>query len=57
MLNKTDYLSDAIARFSAGTSTDAYQFMGCHRQVVDGQEGFIFRVWAPHAKSVRVLGR
>ncbi|MDE6590605.1 MAG: 1,4-alpha-glucan branching protein GlgB [Oscillospiraceae bacterium] len=57
MLNKTDQLSDAIARFNAGTSTDAYQFMGCHKQVVDGQEGYVFRVWAPHARSVRVLGR
>ena len=56
-MNKSDQLSDAISRFSAGTSTDAYQFMGCHRQTVDGQEGYVFRVWAPHAKSVRVLGR
>ena len=23
---------------------------------MDGQEGYVFRVWAPHAKSVRVLG-
>lgn len=57
MLNKTDQLSDVIARFNAGTSTDAYQFLGCHKQEVDGQEGYVFRVWAPHAKSVRVLGR
>ena len=57
MIKKADQLSDAIARFAAGTSTDAYQFMGCHRQTVDGQEGYVFRVWAPHAKSVRVLGR
>ena len=57
MLNKTDQLSSAIARFSAGTSTDAYQFLGCHKQVADGQEGYVFRVWAPHAKSIRVLGR
>ena len=57
MIKKTDQLSEAIARFSAGNSADAYQFLGCHRQTVDGQEGYVFRVWAPHAKSVRVLGR
>ncbi len=57
MLKKTDQLSEAIARFSAGTSTDAYKFLGCHKQVADGQEGYVFRVWAPHAKSVRVLGK
>lgn len=57
MLKKMDFLSDAIARFSDGTSTDAYQFMGCHKDTRDGQNGYIFRVWAPHAKSVRVLGK
>lgn len=57
MIKKADQLSEAIKRFSDGTSTDAYQFMGCHPAVVDGQDGYVFRVWAPHAKSVRVLGR
>ncbi len=57
MIKKADQLSDAIKRFSDGTSTDAYQFMGCHPATVDGQDGYVFRVWAPHAKSVRVLGR
>ncbi len=57
MIKKADQLSEAIARFSDGTSTDAYRFLGCHPAVVDGQEGYVFRVWAPHAKSVRVLGR
>lgn len=56
-MKHTDYLQDAIARFSAGTSSDAYRFMGCHREVHDNQEGYMFRVWAPHARSVRVLGR
>ncbi|MCI9549596.1 MAG: 1,4-alpha-glucan branching protein GlgB [Oscillospiraceae bacterium] len=57
MRAKTDQLSEAIKQFSDGTSTDAYQFMGCHPAAVDGQDGYVFRVWAPHAKSVRVLGR
>lgn len=56
-MNHTEYLNDAIARFSAGTSHDAYRFMGCHKEVRDGKEGYVFRVWAPHARSVQVLGR
>lgn len=56
-LKHTEYLNDAIARFTAGTSCDAYRFMGCHKEVRDGKEGYVFRVWAPHARSVRVLGR
>lgn len=56
-MNQTNYLKDAIARFSSGTCCDAYRFMGCHREVRAGKEGYVFRVWAPHALSVRVLGR
>ena len=57
MIKKADKLSEAIQRFSDGISSDAYQFLGCHPATVDGQEGYVFRVWAPHAQSVRVLGR
>ena len=39
MIKKTDQLSEAIARFSAGNSADAYQFLGCHRQTVDSLPG------------------
>lgn len=56
-LKHTDYLKNAIARFNAGTCCDAYRFMGCHRETHDNKEGYMFRVWAPHARSVRVLGR
>ena len=31
----------------------AYEYLGCHR---DG-DSFVFRVWAPEARSVRVVGR
>lgn len=56
-MKHNEQLMEALERFSAGSSGDAYRFMGCHRQVRDGQSGFVFRVWAPNAKSVRVLGR
>ena len=57
MLKEAVQIKEVLARFSAGTSSDAYRVMGCHREVRDGQEGFVFRVWAPHARSVQVLGR
>ena len=44
------------AAFSAGTSSRAWTFMGCHPAVIDGQEGRMFRVWAPHAKKVGLMG-
>ena len=38
--------------FSKGASSDAYEFMGCHK----AKNGFVFRVWAPNAVSVSVVG-
>ncbi len=55
-MNKSDEFNEALSRFSQGTSTDAYKIMGSHKEIRDGQEGFAFRVWAPHARSVRVAG-
>ena len=55
-MKQSEQLKAALERFSMGESRDAYRFMGCHRQVRKGQKGFVFRVWAPHARSVRVSG-
>lgn len=38
--------------FLSGKSKDAYKFLGCHKS----GNGYIFRVWAPDAKSVSVVG-
>ncbi len=42
--------------FHQGKNRKAYEFFGCHPLSVDGKEGFVFRVWAPHAKSIKVVG-
>ena len=42
--------------FHQGTNYNAYDFMGAHFANVDGQDGVIFRVWAPRADSVSVVG-
>ena len=39
--------------FHQGTYYHSYEFLGTHK--VD-EETFVFRVWAPHAKSVSVVG-
>ncbi len=51
MKNKT--LATQLSAFHQGNSADAYRFMGCQK----AKRGFVFRVWAPNAKSVRVVGR
>ena len=49
-------LQTDLQRFYAGESDNAYMFMGCHKDIKDGQKGYTFRVWAPNAKNVSVVG-
>lgn len=39
-----------------GQSLDAYKYLGCHFIEKDGKKGAIFRVYAPQAKKVHVIG-
>ncbi|MBQ3920800.1 MAG: 1,4-alpha-glucan branching protein GlgB [Firmicutes bacterium] len=52
-----EYLTnDEAWQFAEGTWQKAYERLSAHRAVLDGEEGFIFAVWAPGARSVRVTG-
>jgi 1,4-alpha-glucan branching enzyme len=42
--------------FGQGTHYDIYQKLGAHPSVCDGQKGYFFGVWAPHAAAVHVIG-
>ena len=42
--------------FHAGTSARAYDLLGGHRSYMFGQLGVVFRVWAPNAAAVSVVG-
>ncbi len=42
--------------FLQGHLPDAYKYFGVHRAVVDHQEGFLFRAYAPMAKEVDLIG-
>lgn len=45
----------ALYLFHEGNNIKAYEYMGAHK--VEGEEDLVcFRVWAPHAKSVSVIG-
>ena len=47
-------LAAFLKRFHSGPAADAYKYLGCHMHE-DG-EGYVFRVWAPHAQAVCVVG-
>ncbi len=42
--------------FHEGSNSTAFEFFGAHKGVKDGVEGAYFRVWAPNAKSVSLIG-
>ena len=44
------------ARFHAGTMTDGWRWFGAHPAERRGVQGWRFRVWAPNARSVSVVG-
>ena len=45
-----------IYLFKQGNNFEAYRFFGAHFDRRGGDEGVVFRVWAPHAKAVSVVG-
>ena len=45
-----------IYLFKQGNNFEAYRFFGAHFDCRGGDEGVVFRVWAPHAKAVSVVG-
>ncbi len=49
-------LHNALKRFAGGEELHAYSYMGCHRDNREGCEGFVFRLWAPNATQVSVVG-
>ena len=51
----TEKRFDAWA-FIGGTDSEAYRFLGAHRAQRGGEEGYLFRLWAPNAARVSVVG-
>lgn len=42
--------------FNTGTHYQVFDKLGAHPMILDGNEGTMFRVWAPSARRVSVLG-
>ena len=42
--------------FHQGENFKAHEFFGAHAITVNKKRGYVFRVWAPHAKSVSIVG-
>ena len=51
--NMTDF---PLYLYHHGKNDRIYDLFGAHKEVRNGEEGYVFRVWAPHARSVSVVG-
>jgi len=47
---------DEINKMNSGLHYHVYEVLGAHFTEMDGQEGVVFRVWAPNAVRVSVVG-
>ncbi len=46
----------ALEAFTQGRAIRAWRTLGAHADTRDGQEGYTFRVWAPRAAGVGIIG-
>lgn len=47
---------DEVTKINSGLHYHVYEVMGAHYTEIEGQEGIMFRVWAPNAVRVSVVG-
>ncbi len=55
-VSKTENLDLPVFLFHQGTNYHAYDFLGSHFTMENGQEGVVFRTWAPRAEKISVVG-
>ncbi len=53
---KKDNKAEILKHFLDGTETHLQDFLGSHPDKQGGKEGYVFRVWAPHAEKVCLMG-
>lgn len=56
MISSFDEVCTELKLFYSGSNYSAYNIFGAHLAVSDNKNGVMFRVWAPNALSVSVVG-
>ena len=51
-----DHTAEHRYLFHKGKDYRAYEYFGAHKYTRDGKQGYIFRVWAPRAASISLVG-
>ena len=56
VMEKTSEENFPLYIYHHGENYKSYEFMGAHKAVRNGKTGYVFRVWAPHAETISVVG-
>lgn len=54
--NKLKEILKSFEKFVEGINYESYKFMGAHPWLENDVEGYLFNLWAPMAKEVRIIG-
>ena len=52
----SDEHKDILDLFRSGRNYDAEKFFGVHSVMINNEKAYCFRVWAPNAVSISVVG-
>lgn len=55
-MNMEDALRNFLEAYHTGVTDRVHDFLGCHPETRNGVPGYVFRVWAPNAEKVMVVG-
>ena len=47
---------EALRTFTTGENIHLQHYLGAHREELNGELGYTFRVWAPNAQAVHLVG-
>lgn len=47
---------EALKTFMTGENFYLQHYLGAHREELNGEYGYTFRVWAPNAQAVHLVG-
>lgn len=47
---------EALRTFMTGENFHLQHYLGAHREELNGEYGYTFRVWAPNAQAVHLVG-
>lgn len=55
-MGKNETLAFNSHVFHEGTMIRGYEFFGTHAEQREGQDGYVFRTWAPNAREISIVG-